>query len=181
MFVDDSPIHQWSPPHPKNPQHIRAIDQPNKVELYPPQFPLLPGGKSPQPCPQVKRNANNLYLSKPPTWGRHTNYWLNEIVNKITAKIGSWQPSSISQVGRNYLIKSVTNVMRNHITNVCNIPSSTCHRINKLQAKIRRGKRSYKFCKWLRWKEICKPTAIGGIRIRTITTMNQALFLRGYT
>lgn len=68
-----------------------------------------------------KQPEESLNLGVPLTWGKQTIKWTRSTVEKITSKISSWRMNCISQVGRNCLLKFVTNVWQ---TILLTLPSS---------------------------------------------------------
>lgn len=121
-----------------------------------------------------KQPEESLNLGVPLTWGKQTIKWTRSTVEKITSKISSWRMNCISQVGRNCLVKFVTNVWQ---TILLTLPSSQtiCQNINKIQARFWWGKLTKRFCKWISWNRICKPSAEGGTGLTNTETMNLSL------
>ncbi|KAL0310172.1 UNVERIFIED_CONTAM: hypothetical protein Scaly_2954200 [Sesamum calycinum] len=97
------------------------------------------------------------------------------LILKIEARIAGWNQLKLTYAGRTQLIKSVLSSIHQYWCSVFILPKGV---IKTIEAKIRNflwrgGTESggYKVA----WEQVCKPTLHGGLGIRNIQTMNNAL------
>ncbi|KAL0295720.1 UNVERIFIED_CONTAM: hypothetical protein Sangu_3187900 [Sesamum angustifolium] len=97
------------------------------------------------------------------------------LILKIEARIAGWNQLKLTYAGRTQLIKSVLSSIHQYWCSVFILPKGV---IKTIEAKFRNflwrgGTESggYKVA----WEQVCKPTLHGGLGIRNIQTMNNAL------
>ncbi|KAL0293105.1 UNVERIFIED_CONTAM: hypothetical protein Sradi_6957100 [Sesamum radiatum] len=97
------------------------------------------------------------------------------LILKIEARIAGWNQLKLTYAGRTQLIKSVLSSIHQYWCSVFILPKGV---IKTIEAKLRnflwkggseRG--GYK----VSWEQVCKPTSHGGLGIRNIQMMNNAL------
>ncbi|KAL0295089.1 UNVERIFIED_CONTAM: hypothetical protein Scaly_3110100 [Sesamum calycinum] len=97
------------------------------------------------------------------------------LILKIDARIAGWNQLKLTYAGRTQLIKSVLSSIHQYWCSVFILPKGV---IKTIEAKLRnflwkggseRG--GYKVA----WEQVCKPTSHGGLGIRNIQMMNNAL------
>ncbi|KAK4381539.1 hypothetical protein Sango_2958200 [Sesamum angolense] len=97
------------------------------------------------------------------------------LILKIEARIAGWNQLKLTYAGRTQLIKSVLSSIHQYWCSVFILPKGV---IKVIEAKLRNflwkgGTESggYKVA----WEQVCKPTSHGGLGIRNIQAMNNAL------
>ncbi|KAL0316613.1 UNVERIFIED_CONTAM: hypothetical protein Sradi_5539500 [Sesamum radiatum] len=118
------------------------------------------------------------YLGVPLTSSRLTIADCRPLINKLDARLAGWNHQNLSYAGRVQLIKSVLSTLHTYWASVFILPKGI---IKILESKMRKflwqgpsGKGNAK----VKWEQICKPKEEGGLGIRSIQTMNQALILK---
>ncbi|KAL2927644.1 hypothetical protein RDABS01_019975 [Bienertia sinuspersici] len=119
------------------------------------------------------------YLGVPMEFGQNKTGLFEGIIKSVEGRLDSWRNIFLSQVGRLTLIKSVLTSLSNHVLLVFKIPGSIANRVNRAIAKFWwRGCNQGKGAHWRSWKFITRPKERGGIGIRDVKTLNQALLAK---
>ncbi|KAL0288760.1 UNVERIFIED_CONTAM: hypothetical protein Sradi_7089900 [Sesamum radiatum] len=97
------------------------------------------------------------------------------LIRKIEARIAGWNQLNLTYAGRTQLIKSVLSSIHQYWCSVFILPKGV---IKIIEAKLRNflwkggtGTGGYKVA----WEQVCKPISHGGLGIRNIQAMNNAL------
>ncbi|KAL0297854.1 UNVERIFIED_CONTAM: hypothetical protein Sangu_3175900 [Sesamum angustifolium] len=94
---------------------------------------------------------------------------------KIVARISGWNQLQLTYAGRTQLIKSVLSAIHQYWCSVFMLPKGVIKAIEaKLQNFLWRGGTAtggYKVA----WEQVCKPVTHGGLGIRNLQLMNNAL------
>lgn len=119
------------------------------------------------------------YLGTPIIQGRVTKSTFAEIVSKVRTKLQTWKMRVMSRTARLILIQSVISTIPYYYMQTGKIPESTVKELEKLNRDFLWGdsdgqKRIYP----LAWKLVCRPKDCGGLGVRRLTDMNNALLIK---
>lgn len=120
------------------------------------------------------------YLGAPLCLGQNKKAAFAHLIQWVAALVKGWKSKLLSQPGRTTLIKSVTSAIPTYQMSCFLLPKTISKSLNALQRDFWWGKdTSTKKGLYLRnWKSMCIPTAMGGLGIRDIDTMNLAAISR---
>ncbi|XP_058724451.1 uncharacterized protein LOC131595932 [Vicia villosa] len=109
---------------------------------------------------------------------RRKKVWL-EVVNNIRRRLSSWKGRNISMGGRVTLINSVLNSIPIFTLSFFKIPGKIAKEIRKIQSEFLWSGRLERRCiHWVNWGVVCKSKAKGGLGVRDVKEMNNALLLK---
>ncbi|KAL0289058.1 UNVERIFIED_CONTAM: hypothetical protein Scaly_2713200 [Sesamum calycinum] len=115
------------------------------------------------------------YLGIPLTSSRLTMSDCRPLIDKVEARLAGWNHQNLSYAGRLQLIKSVLSTLHMYWASAFILPKGI---LKILEKKMRRflwhGSGNAKVA----WEQICKPKQEGGLGIRSLMIMNQALMLK---
>lgn len=80
----------------------------------------------------VKVGDLGSYLGVPAIWGRSKKSGLAYVNGKILGKLQRWKQSTLSQVGREILIKAVAQAIPAYPMNLLKFPKSLCHELDAM-------------------------------------------------
>lgn len=116
------------------------------------------------------------YLGMPLCSWRVTISLWNPVVEMVERKLSSWKVNYLSIGGRVTLIKSVLSNLPVYYFSMFRCPSSIIKRLERLQREfLWHGTSSQKKIHLVDWESICKLKEEGGLGIRPLKKMNQAL------
>ena len=105
---------------------------------------------------------------------------LSPVVERMEKKLTTWKANYLSLGGRVTLIRSVLSSLPNYYISIFKCPASIAIRIEKLQRDfLCNGGNTEKKIHLVDWNPICKSKFEGGLGIRSISLMNQALSANG--
>ncbi|GAV72928.1 zf-RVT domain-containing protein [Cephalotus follicularis] len=115
------------------------------------------------------------YLGLPLITKRLSRTDCTPLVERLTARASSWISTSLSFAGRLQLVKATLVSMQVYWCSAFLLPSSIAKECDRILRKFLwggqgRGK--------VKWTEVCKPMAEGGLGIKDFKTWNRALFLK---
>eukprot|EP00268_Persea_americana_P014029 TRINITY_DN16210_c0_g1_i2.p1 TRINITY_DN16210_c0_g1~~TRINITY_DN16210_c0_g1_i2.p1 ORF type:complete len:280 (+),score=35.24 TRINITY_DN16210_c0_g1_i2:349-1188(+) len=117
-----------------------------------------------------------LYLRMPLCSGRVSKSLWNPVLERVEGKLSSWKAKYLSIGGRATLIKSVLSNLPVYYFSIFRCPVSIIKRLERLQIDfLWHGTSSQKKLHLVDWESICKPKDEGGLGIRPLKKMNQAL------
>ena len=101
------------------------------------------------------------------------------LIEKTSAKLQVWKAKLLTQAGRLVLIKAVLQAMPVYYMSTTVIPVSV---IKALNALIRRffwgsGDKA-RYLAYIAWDTICMPKEIGGLGVRDLKVVNEALIMK---
>lgn len=129
----------------------------------------------------VRMVANEKYLENPLTINRWKSTSFESLLNKIKSKINTWKAPLLYQASRNVLIKSVVSTIPIYIMSMLQLPKDASDWIDKYVRKFLRGDQDNKRkLHKIRWSEIRKPIAEGGLGVRDTLCNNIALLAKTY-
>ncbi|XP_058068824.1 uncharacterized protein LOC131218159 [Magnolia sinica] len=119
------------------------------------------------------------YLGVPILSGKQSRAAFKPLFDKITAKIEGWKARILSQVGRATQIKHVLGSIPVHMRAATVVPSQTLGDMENYFANFFWGwANGKKKLHWTKWKKIAAPTSEGGLGIRRLGEMMDALRLK---
>ncbi|KAL0292690.1 UNVERIFIED_CONTAM: Retrovirus-related Pol polyprotein from type-2 retrotransposable element R2DM [Sesamum radiatum] len=100
------------------------------------------------------------------------------LLQKIDARLAGWSHLNLSFAGRTQLLRSVMSAMHAYWASVFLLPKAV---IKEIEARMRRflwrGSSDRGYAK-VSWDQVCKPKCEGGLGIRRVMHLNQALMLK---
>ncbi|XP_074266479.1 uncharacterized protein LOC141589752 [Silene latifolia] len=116
------------------------------------------------------------YLGIDTDFGSSKKEIFNVLIEKVRRRISSWNAIFLSPAGRLTLISSVLSALSNYVLSVFKIPVSVANKINSLLSHFWwAGTRLRSTIHWCSKNFISLPKSEGGLGIRNIQCMNQAL------
>ena len=101
------------------------------------------------------------------------------VIRKIEAKLSKWNQRFISLAGRITLINAVLTALPLFFLSFFRVPSAIMHKISAIQRKfLWGGKQEGRKIAWVSWRQCCSPKHKGGLGIRDIQSLNQALLFK---
>ncbi|KAH9308494.1 hypothetical protein KI387_036405, partial [Taxus chinensis] len=119
------------------------------------------------------------YLGIPLFHGRQSKIMWNPIIERYQKKLAAWKGALLSQAGKLQLVKATLQNLPSYFLSMLKIPSSVREAVEKIQRNfLWSGTEEKKRIHLVAWKEVCKPTAHGGLGLRKIKEMNGALLAK---
>lgn len=118
------------------------------------------------------------YLSLPTIWGRSKRAALAYIEQSIEKKVKGWKQNSLSQPGKEVLIKSVTTVIPSYTMTCFKFLLSTCKELNFILSNFWWGNSDSTGIHWKSWDFLCLPKNQGGMGFHKLESFNDALLAK---
>lgn len=119
------------------------------------------------------------YLGIPILHGRVTRNTFQPIVDKVRNKLSTWKIKTMSRMARLVLIQSVTSTIPFYYMQTVKLPAGIIREIEKLNRDFLWGdtqdKRQHHP---ISWKVICSPKDEGGLGLKQLNLVNQALMVK---
>ncbi|KAL6272731.1 hypothetical protein ACE6H2_023423 [Prunus campanulata] len=125
--------------------------------------------------------SSNLgkYLGVPLIQTRVDKTTYQEVIAKVQKRLASWKHHTLSMAGRITLLQSVTAAIPLYTMQTVKLPISVCDRLDQLNRNFLWGHIADKATTHLvNWETSCKPKAAGGLGIKKMAWMNQALLAK---
>ncbi|KAK3183221.1 hypothetical protein Dsin_030507 [Dipteronia sinensis] len=125
--------------------------------------------------------TNNLgkYLGVPLIHRRVSNQTYSDLVEKTQKRLAAWKSDTFSLAGRATLIKTVTSALLVYTMQAAKLPSEICHKLDKLNRNFLWGHTlDKKTVHLISWDIVCMPKRNGGLGIKKMKGMNQALLAK---
>ena len=127
---------------------------------------------------QVVQQYEN-YLGLPSFIGRGKKVSFDNIKQRVWKKLQGWEWKLLSQAGREVLIKAVAQTLPIYTMSCFKLPVGLCHEIEGLIRKFfwdqRRDSRKVH---WIKWEDLCKLKAQGGMEFKDLLKFNNALLAK---
>ena len=133
--------------------------------------PLLPCGIVSFPC---------TYLGLPLSPTRISKNHLQPYVDKLVRRLPSWMGSLLAEPGRVILIKAVLTAMSIYLLLALDVPTAVIEQLESIcRGFLWCGEESAKggSCP-IAWHQVCLPTRLGGLGIRNLHILNDALRMK---
>ncbi|KAL0288048.1 UNVERIFIED_CONTAM: hypothetical protein Sradi_7109300 [Sesamum radiatum] len=118
------------------------------------------------------------YLGSPLTSSRLTVADCQPLIDKLADRLTGWNHLNLSLAGRAQLLKSVLSSLHLYWASIFVLPKSIIKVIEgKMRAFLWKGSSNSGYAK-VSWVQVCRPVAEGGLGIRSVLFMNQALMLQ---
>ncbi|KAK0587703.1 hypothetical protein LWI29_027305 [Acer saccharum] len=119
------------------------------------------------------------YLGVPLIHGRVRNRTYGALVEKVQSRLAAWKSDNLSVAGRVTLIKAVTSALPVYTMQSVKLPSELCLKLDKLNRNFLWGHTENKKATHLiKWDMVCSPKSRGGLGIKKMKGMNQALLAK---
>lgn len=118
------------------------------------------------------------YLGMPSVVGKSKQKIFGVIRERIWKRINGWGEKTLSQAGKEVLIKAVLQSIPTYIMPCFSLPG---YLINSAEEAIRRfwwGGREVKKMEWIAWSQLCRPKKSGGLGFRDLHLFNMALLAK---
>ena len=94
-------------------------------------------------------------------------------------KLQGWEGKLLSQAGREVLIKVVVQALLIYTMSCFKLPTGLCREIEGLIKKFFWGQRGdSRKIHWIKWEDLCKPKAQGGMEFKDLLKFNDALLAK---
>ena len=116
------------------------------------------------------------YLGVPSIHGRISVSTYSSILDKMRGRLDGWKARALSKAGRLTLVQSVLNAIPIFVMQSALLPVSLCNEIEKICRNfIWHGKDMKPAVHLINWDTMSLPKRLGGLGIRNMRQMNQAL------
>ncbi|KAL9663301.1 hypothetical protein QQ045_028141 [Rhodiola kirilowii] len=118
------------------------------------------------------------YLGVPLTHKSISAYDCSIIIQRITGRLNCWSNRLLSRAGRRLLIISVLQAIVFYWAQICILPKKVLKAINSICANfLWSGKSTRKGCHLLDWNSVCSEKKEGGLGIKNLDIMNDAMVM----
>ncbi|KAL9675646.1 hypothetical protein QQ045_003849 [Rhodiola kirilowii] len=118
------------------------------------------------------------YLGFPLTTRPISSSDCSAIIQRLTSKLECWSNRFLSRAGKRCLIQSVLQAIVYYWARICFLPKQVLKAVNSICTRfLWNGKAAGRGCHLLSWKTVCRDKKEGGLGIRNIELMNDAMML----
>ncbi|KAL0295349.1 UNVERIFIED_CONTAM: hypothetical protein Sradi_6840200 [Sesamum radiatum] len=118
------------------------------------------------------------YLGVPLTSSRLTTTDCQPLLDKFAQRLAGWNHLTLSFAGRTQVIKSVLSSLHVYWASAFMLPKSIIQNVErKMREFVWKGS-SVSGCAKVSWAQVCKPKEQGGLGIRSVLHMNQAMMMK---
>ncbi|KAM1141546.1 hypothetical protein EV1_041111 [Malus domestica] len=119
------------------------------------------------------------YLGLPAIWGRSKSRGLAYLKGRLLGKIQGWKQCTLSQGGKEVMIKAVAQAILAYSMNLFKFPDSICNELDSLIFGFWWGqKNGERKIQWVSKKEMGLPKSAGGLGFRNFKSFNNALLVK---
>ncbi|CAN6555765.1 unnamed protein product [Malus baccata var. baccata] len=120
-----------------------------------------------------------MYLGVPAIWGRSKKAGLAYVKGRLLDKLQGWKKSTLTQAGREILIKAVAQAIPAYPMNLFKFPSSFCNELDALITKFWWGQKlGENRIHWVSRARLGRPKEEGGLGLRSFSSFNDALLAK---
>ena len=120
-----------------------------------------------------------VYLGVPAIWGRSKKCGLAYVKGRLMGKLNGWKKSSLSQAGREVLIKAVAQAIPAYPMNLFKFPSSLCKEMDAMVTKFWWGQmKGENRIHWVSREMLGRAKQDGGLGLRNFEAFNDALLAK---
>ncbi|KAL9680598.1 hypothetical protein QQ045_018479 [Rhodiola kirilowii] len=118
------------------------------------------------------------YLGFPLTHKRISSFDCTAIVQRLIGRLNYWSNRFLSRAGRCLLISSVLQAIVFYWARICFLPKKVLKAINSICANfLWNGHASGRSCHLLDWNTVCSEKKKGGLEIKNLDIMNDAMVM----
>ncbi|KAL0292831.1 UNVERIFIED_CONTAM: hypothetical protein Sradi_6970500 [Sesamum radiatum] len=118
------------------------------------------------------------YLGVPLVSSRLTIADCRPLIHKLDCRLAGWEQLNLSLAGRTQLIRSVLSSLHTYWASVFILPKSVIAVIEqRMRTFLWKGATGSGYAK-VSWAQVCRPKVEGGLGIRSVLFMNQALMMK---
>ena len=123
-----------------------------------------------------RENKSDTYLGAPVSTSRGSYDFL---LDKFASRLQTWKSKALSQAGRVVLIKSVLQSIPVYFMGTIKVPVSVTKDLTALTRRFFWGAMDKKkFMCYVAWSKITLPLQMGGLAIRDLNSVNDALLMK---
>lgn len=119
------------------------------------------------------------YLGVPVIHDRVSKYTYSKVVERVQDRLAAWKCNTLPMAGRITLVKAITASLPVYTMQSARLPSTICSKLDKLNRNFIWGHDESKARTHLvNWDSVCTPITRGGLGIRKMQPLNQALLAK---
>lgn len=116
------------------------------------------------------------YLGAPVYTGTSSHDFL---IQRFSSRLSAWKSKTLSQAGRLVLIKATLASLPVYYMSTKKIPASVIQELTRIMRNFYWGKKDGgKYMAYISWVKICRPVDEGGLGVRDLSKLNDALLLK---
>ena len=106
---------------------------------------------------------------------KSTTIW-NPVIERFHKRLAGWKSKLLSRWGRLTLLRSTLCSLPIYFMSLFTIPASIASRLEKIMRDfLWNSNDNGNGLHWVNWNEVCRPKQLGGLGIRPLRDMNEAL------